>query len=130
MSEQREQVAVQEINITSEAAKEIKKIRAENKILESHALRMGVKNNGCCGLSYVLGFDDKAMETDKVFQTEGLTVYVDFASLAQLSGATLEFITGPDGSGFKFNNPNDQRSCGSDDSGCGSSGCGDSGCCG
>jgi iron-sulfur cluster assembly protein len=79
---------------------------------------MGVKSGGCCGLSYALGFDDKAVDTDKIFQTEGMTVYVDAVSLAQLSGATLEFVTGPDGSGFKFNNPNDQKSCGGGDGGC------------
>jgi iron-sulfur cluster assembly protein len=115
----------QEVNITPEAAKEILKIRAENQIPDSHALRMGVKEGGCCGISYVLGFDEKAAETDKIFQAEGITVYVDAASLMHLSGATLEFVSGPNGSGFKFDNPNDQKSCG-----CGDSDCGDGGCCG
>ena len=123
MNEQKEQTAVQEINITPEAAKEIIEIRAENQIPDSHALRMGVKEGGCCGLSYVLGFDEKAAESDKVFQAAGLTVYVDETSLQMLSGATLEFVSGPHGSGFKFNNPNEVRSCGD-------GGCDDGGCCG
>ncbi|MGD0037192.1 MAG: iron-sulfur cluster assembly accessory protein [Bacteroidota bacterium] len=123
MNDQQEQTAVQEINITPEAAKEIIKIRAENKIPESHALRMGVREGGCCGISYVLGFEEKAQEADKIFQAEGITVYVDATSLPHLSGATLEFVSRPNGSGFKFDNPNDQKSSGCSD-------CGDGGCCG
>jgi len=125
MNEQREQTAVQEINITPEAAKEIIKIRAENQIPNSHALRMGVKESGCCGISYVLGFDENAEEADKIFKAEGITVYVDAASLTHLSGATLEFVSRPDGSGFKFDNPKDQKL-----RGCSNGDCGDRGCCG
>jgi iron-sulfur cluster assembly protein len=125
MSEQQEQTAVQEITITPDAVEEIKKIRAENQIPETHALRMGIKEGGCCGVSYVLGFEERSSEEDKIFQTNGLTVFVDAKSFLHLSGATLEFMTGPNGSGFKFSNPNDQNSCD-----CGDGGCGDGGCCG
>jgi iron-sulfur cluster assembly protein len=119
MNTQETQIMTQEITITPDAVSEIRKIRAANQIPETHALRMGVKSGGCCGISYMLAFDEKAGETDKVIQTEGMTVFVDAVSLPQLAGTTLEFVNGPHGSGFKFTNPNDQQSCNCDDGCCG-----------
>jgi iron-sulfur cluster assembly protein len=51
------QVFNEEIALTSKAAAQVAKIKAENNIPETHALRIGVKGGGCSGLSYVLGFD-------------------------------------------------------------------------
>jgi iron-sulfur cluster assembly protein len=115
---QTEQTSKKEIMITPEAAKEIQRIRKENQIPDSHALRIGVKSGGCCGMSYLLAFDNETEETDKVIQTEGLTVFIDTQSLAQLSGTTLEFVNGPHGSGFRFDNPNAEGSCSCDDGCC------------
>jgi iron-sulfur cluster assembly protein len=117
-----EQIAVQEITITPEAAAEIQKIRKENSIPENHGLRMGVKAGGCCGLSYLLAFDENAGTEDKVLKSEGIKVMVDLDSLELMSGTTLHFMETPNGRGFKFENPNDQKEKGS-------CGCGDGGCC-
>lgn len=102
--------------ITLRAAEEIRKIKSENNIPESHALRLGVKGGGCSGMSYVLAFDEKPRQGDETFVMEGITVYVDPKSLFYLSGTTLDFSDGLNGRGFVFNNPNAARTCG-----CGSS---------
>ena len=116
-----EQILTSEIVITPEAAEEIRRIKTENQIPESLALRLGVKSSsggGCgCGTSYILGFDDKAGEADRVIQTNGLTVFVDPQSLTQLSGTTLGFSNDPEQRGFYFDNPN-KESCGCNDGGC------------
>lgn len=98
--------------ITPRAAQEVRKIRSDNKIPESHALRLGIKGGGCSGMSYVLAFDEKPRQGDNVFQIEGLTVYVDPKSLFYLSGTTLDFSDGLNGRGFVFNNPHATRTCG------------------
>jgi iron-sulfur cluster assembly protein len=118
MNEQQEQVMTQEITITPDAAKEIRRIRTENQIPDSHALRMGVKSGGCCGISYLLAFDEKADETDKIFQSEEIRIFIDDQSLIHLSGTTLEYVDGPHGKGFRFNNPNDAKSCNCEDGCC------------
>jgi len=118
MSSDQHQITTQEITITPEAAKEIQRIRLENQIPESHALRMGIKSGGCCGLSYLLAFDEKPEENDKVFLSEGVTIYVDTESLMHLSGTKLMLIDGPNGKGFKFDNPNDTKSCDCEDGCC------------
>jgi len=102
--------------ITARAAQEIRKIKTDNSIPETHALRLGIKGGGCSGMSYVLAFDEKPRQGDNVFEIEGITVYVDPKSLFYLSGTTLDFSEGLDGRGFVFNNPNAAKTCG-----CGSS---------
>lgn len=106
----------EEIILTPKAAEQVRKIRTENNIPESHSLRVGVKGGGCSGLSYVLGFDAEARPTDKVFELHGIRILVDPKSLFFLSGTELDFQDGLNGKGFVFNNPNAQKTCG-----CGSS---------
>ena len=100
------------VTITSRAAQEIRKIKADNSVPETHALRLGVKGGGCSGMSYVLAFDETPKERDTVYQMEGLTVYVDPKSQFYLSGTVLDFSGGLNGKGFVFNNPNATRTCG------------------
>jgi iron-sulfur cluster assembly protein len=100
------------VTITTRAAQEIRKIKADNSIPEEHALRLGVKGGGCSGMSYVLAFDETPKERDTVYQMEGLTVYVDPKSQFYLSGTVLDFSGGLNGKGFVFNNPNATRTCG------------------
>ena len=102
----------EEIVITPRAVQEIRKIKADNKIPETHALRLGVKGGGCSGLSYVLAFDERPREADSVMTMEGMTVHVDPKSLFYLSGTTLDFSDGLNGRGFVFTNPNAARTCG------------------
>jgi len=112
MSTQETEVSTQEIIITPEAAEQIRNIRRENQIPVTHGLRIGMQSGGCCGSSYVLAFDDKVEATDRVFQSEGVSIYVDEENVAGLSGTTLEYVDGPNGKGFRFDNPNQSKSCG------------------
>ena len=115
MSTQETEISTQEIIITPEAAEQIRNIRRENQIPDTHGLRIGIQSGGCCGSSYSLAFDDKVAATDRVFQSEGVSIYVDEENLGSLSGTTLEFVDGPNGKGFRFDNPNQSKSCGCGD---------------
>ncbi|WP_299526412.1 iron-sulfur cluster assembly accessory protein [uncultured Lutibacter sp.] len=75
-------------------------------------VRVGVKSGGCSGLSYELTFDKKKQEEDKVFEDNGVKIIVDKKSFLYLIGTTLEYSGGLNGTGFVFNNPNAQRTCG------------------
>jgi iron-sulfur cluster assembly protein len=125
MNTEETQVSTQGISIMPEAAEQIRNIRRENQIPETHGLRIGIQGGGCCGPSYMLAFDDKVDATDKVILSEGITLYVDEESFEGMAGAILEYVDGPQGKGFKFNNPNQSKSCGCDDSECGDGSCGD-----
>jgi len=75
-------------------------------------VRVGVKSGGCSGLSYDLNFDNSRAEEDKVFEDNGVKIIVDKKSFLYLIGTTLEYSGGLNGTGFVFNNPNANRTCG------------------
>jgi len=78
-------------------------------------LRVGVRGGGCSGFQYALALDEKR-DDDHVFQTSGIRVLVDPASLQYVDGSTVDYTESFQGSGFEVTNPNVVASCG-----CGSS---------
>ncbi|MCP5062861.1 MAG: iron-sulfur cluster assembly accessory protein [Ignavibacteriae bacterium] len=78
----------------------------------SDYVRVGVKSGGCSGLSYDLKFDKEQQEEDKMFEDNGVKLIVDKKSFLYLIGTTLEYSGGLNGTGFVFNNPNANRTCG------------------
>ena len=75
-------------------------------------LRLGVKTTGCSGLAYKLEFVDHSDEGDVVFESMGVTVFVDPKSLAYLDGTELDYTKEGLQEGFKFTNPNVKDECG------------------
>jgi iron-sulfur cluster assembly protein len=98
------------ITLTPIAVSEVKKI-LEKQNKPELGLRVGVKGGGCSGLSYSIGFDTQH-EGDNAFEFEGLKVFVDPKSYLYLKNTTLDFNDGLEGRGFKFVNPNAEKSCG------------------
>jgi iron-sulfur cluster assembly protein len=99
------------IQISPNAAREIRKIVNKKNIPDGYGLRVGVKGGGCSGMSYVLGFD-KEREKDKVFDIDGITVYMDKRHGLYLMGTTINYHDGLDARGFTFENPNATETCG------------------
>ena len=95
---------------------------AKNKVIElmnddgfnpsTDYVRVGVKSGGCSGLSYDLKFDKAKEDEDKVFEDNDVKIIVDKKSFLYLIGTTLEYSGGLNGTGFVFNNPNANRTCG------------------
>lgn len=75
-------------------------------------LRISVTGGGCSGMQYGLALEPAPNSDDTVVQLEGVKVFVDPESLPLLSGVTVDFLDGMEGSGFKFENPNATASCG------------------
>ncbi|HSF56347.1 MAG TPA: iron-sulfur cluster assembly accessory protein [Algoriphagus sp.] len=99
--------------IVSEKAKErILELKREEGRTENENIRVSVKGGGCSGLMYDLGFDSNLVETDHVFEDNGVKILVDRKSLLYLAGTVLEFSDGLNGKGFQFINPNASRTCG------------------
>lgn len=80
------------------------------------ALRIGVVGGGCSGFSYSMSFDAEIKPDDTLIEADGIKIVIDAAALEYLDGTVLDYVTGLHGSGFKFENPKAQRTCG-----CGSS---------
>ena len=90
----------------------IKLMEVEGK--EGYGLRVGVKSGGCSGLSYFMEFQKDSLANDQIleFGDGAVKIFVDIFSVMYLNGSELDFTEGLDGSGFVWNNPNAQRSCG------------------
>jgi iron-sulfur cluster assembly protein len=103
------------LTISETACEKIQEmLSAENS--PSLFLRIGVREGGCSGFSYGMGFDDEKHDSDKVFDIRGLTVVVDEESAKYLYGVEIDWKESAMGGGFTIHNPNAIATCG-----CGSS---------
>ncbi|HEY1725580.1 MAG TPA: iron-sulfur cluster assembly accessory protein [Steroidobacteraceae bacterium] len=75
-------------------------------------LRLAVKPSGCSGYSYVVDYADEARPDDLVFDSAGVKVYVDPASLAQVDGTRIDLVRKGLNESFRFENPNVSGECG------------------
>jgi iron-sulfur cluster assembly accessory protein len=103
------------VSLTPNAIAKVKEIMAQQTPVPS-GLRVGVVGGGCSGFSYSMSFENGAGMMDKVFDMEGLKVYVDSTSLMYLNNCIVDYVETLEGAGFKFENPNVKSTCG-----CGSS---------
>lgn len=99
------------LTLTANAIEMVKKA-LEEEGLTGHGLRIAVQGGGCSGLQYALDFEENERPGDTVLTFDGLRVFVDLASSQYLTGAEIDYVKGLQGAGFKFNNPNANRSCG------------------
>ena len=99
------------IQVTPKAVEKIRTAFAREGV-NGGGLRLGVLGGGCSGLSYQFKFDLKPRATDRVFNFDGVQVYVDPKSLVFLDGMTLDWKESLIHSGFVFENPHAKRSCG------------------
>lgn len=101
------------IKVSDIAKKKVVELMTEGGFdAQNDFVRVGVKSGGCSGLSYDLNFDNSKSEDDKVFLDNGIHIIVDKKSFLYLVGTTLEYSGGLNGTGFVFNNPNANRTCG------------------
>jgi iron-sulfur cluster assembly protein len=112
-----QQAPAQGVQVTERAVKRIRTTMAKEGISpEEGGLRLGVMGGGCSGLSYSIKFDTHPRERDRVFEFDGVRIFVDPKSFVYLHGMTLDYEETLMRQGFNFINPNSSRSCG-----CGSS---------
>ena len=100
-----------EIAVTPKAVEKIRQAFTKMNVTDG-GLRLGVLGGGCSGLSYQFKFDAKPRTNDRVFEHDGVHIYVDPKSLLHLRGMTLDYKESLMQSGFVFENPNAKKSCG------------------
>jgi iron-sulfur cluster assembly accessory protein len=103
------------VTLTATAIGKVREIMSQQNPVPA-GLRIGVVGGGCSGFSYSMSFENAAGMMDKVFNMDGLKVYVDATSLMYLNGCVVDYVETLEGAGFKFENPNVKSTCG-----CGSS---------
>ena len=103
------------VQLTERAVSKVKEI-LDSQDPKPAGLRISVVGGGCSGFSYSMAFENQQNMLDKTYKYDGLSVFIDQASLLYLDGAEVDYVESLEGAGFKFNNPNVKSTCG-----CGSS---------
>ena len=105
------------INVTPTAATKIQALLSEEDKKQA-GLRVFVQGGGCSGFQYGLMIEEGEgdAESDRVFESNGVKLFIDPISIRYLTGAEVDFVDNLTGGGFTIKNPNAKSSCG-----CGSS---------
>jgi iron-sulfur cluster assembly accessory protein len=99
------------IVLTAKAV-EMVKSAMEQEGIKDHGIRVGVVGGGCSGFQYSMDFEKQGNAGDLSFEQEGIKFFVDPMSSMYLQGVTIDYVTGLQGAGFKFENPNAKQTCG------------------
>ncbi|MDH4224440.1 MAG: iron-sulfur cluster assembly accessory protein [Deltaproteobacteria bacterium] len=100
------------IQLTEAAAKEIKKLKAEEGLDLSVPIRIGIKGGGCSGFTYTFDFDSKKSKFDLEFESRGLTILVDRKSHIYIDGTIIDWSYDLMDRGLRFKNPAAKGTCG------------------
>jgi iron-sulfur cluster assembly accessory protein len=105
------------ITLTPVAGEMVKAIKAQEKLPEQAALRLGITREGCDGggteFRYVLDFDSQPPKPDDhAFESEGVRILVDEASLPHINDLQLDARQEMGTVKFLFRNPRAKHSCG------------------
>ncbi len=104
------------LTVTDKASDVVKDFLKDKK--EGAAIRLFV-NMGCSGPSLGMALDDANTDADEVISAGGTTFVIEKDLLNQVKPITIDFITTPEGAGFKLTSslPQPQGGC------CGSCSC-------
>ena len=75
-------------------------------------LRISVVGGGCSGYQYNLDFEKEERMGDICIEKDTVKFYIDPISAGYLKGTVVDYVSGLNGTGFKFENPNAKRTCG------------------
>ncbi len=99
------------IQLTDNAIQKAKDLMVSNQ-KAGHGLRIGIAGGGCSGLSYKMDFEEKPGENDRVFEMNGLKIFVDPKAYLYLNNIVIDYHSDMMSSWFTFNNPNAKSTCG------------------
>lgn len=75
-------------------------------------IRVGVKTTGCSGLAYVLEYVDTPLETDTIYESNGVKIFVDPKNIPYLDGMEIDWKRNGLNEGFDFINSLEKARCG------------------
>ena len=101
----------QVMRLTEAAADRIKAVmaKADRPIA---ALRVGVKNGGCAGMSYTMEYAERPGPGDEVIEDKGVRILIDPKAVLFLLGTEMDYKVDKLSAQFVFNNPNQTGACG------------------
>jgi len=99
------------ITLTDAAAERVRALiaKADKPVL---GLRVGVKSQGCSGLSYVVEYAQERGKFEDVIEDKGVKIFIEPKAVMFLLGSQMDYVEDKFTSGFTFTNPNEKGRCG------------------
>ncbi len=101
----------QVVRLTDAAADRIKAVMAKAEGVVA-AVRVGVKNGGCAGMSYTMEYAEAINPLDEVVEDKGVRILIDPKAVLFLLGTEMDYKVDKLSAQFVFNNPNQTAACG------------------
>lgn len=98
------------VTLTENATNRVRQVMEKSG--SGKGIRIGVKDAGCSGLTYVVGLAEEIGPDDQVFEQNGVTVVIKGDDLPFLAGIELDYRRQGINEAFSFNNPNAKETCG------------------
>ena len=99
------------VRLTDNAARKVKSLVSEEGNPELK-LRVYVTGGGCSGFQYGFSFDEAINDDDTIVTHDGVQLLVDPLSIQYLTGSSVDYIEGLQGSRFVVENPLATTTCG------------------
>jgi iron-sulfur cluster assembly accessory protein len=100
------------ITLTDKAATKVKELFKQQGSPEGTGLRVKIVGGGCSGMSYQLAVETSPTPADKVFESQGVKIFLDPKSALFVTGTEIDFQESIMGAGFAFKNPMAKGTCG------------------
>ncbi|MGE0733812.1 MAG: HesB/IscA family protein [Alphaproteobacteria bacterium] len=99
------------ITLTDAAAERVRALiaKADKPVL---GLRVGVKSQGCSGLSYIVEYAQERGKLEDVIEDKGVKIFIEPKAVMFLLGSQMDYVEDKFTSGFTFTNPNEKGRCG------------------
>ncbi len=99
------------ITLTEAAAERVKALM-DNAGKPVLGLRVGVKMQGCSGMSYFVEYAEDKKDLEDVVEDKGVKIFIEPTATMFLLGSEMDYVEDKFNSGFQFTNPNEKGRCG------------------
>ncbi|NEU74833.1 iron-sulfur cluster assembly accessory protein [Hassallia byssoidea VB512170] len=99
------------IELSQSAVSEIGRLKSKQ-LPPNIFVRLAVKPGGCSGWFYDMSFDETVKDDDRLFNSHGIQILIDPASLDYINGLILDYSEDLMGGGFRFHNQRAIATCG------------------
>ncbi|HEY9704882.1 MAG TPA: iron-sulfur cluster assembly accessory protein [Allocoleopsis sp.] len=98
------------ITLSKTAQTEIKRLQSQPQN-QNTKLKISVEPGGCAGLFYHLEFSPPDHNTDNIYDCQGIEIAIASHSINYLYGIVIDYTEDLMGGGFRFNNPQAEKTC-------------------
>jgi iron-sulfur cluster assembly accessory protein len=99
------------IELSQAAANEIRRLQ-HSRSLSGGCFRIGVKPGGCAGLYYTLELNENPGKSERIYSIQEINISIAADSEQYLINLKLDYAEDLMGGGFRFHNPNADKTCG------------------